>query len=127
MLIYKAHLFKVLHYLFIDADYRAQLISIPISGRPSLSPNSNYDPFYRSDHYSFWNANTSYSALMLTDTANFRGYMIKCYHEYCDNLVNVKEDDLEFLRRSINAVIKTVLDLSEAGEFKDVINSMLLA
>ena len=56
---------------------------------------------------------------MLTDTADFRGYMQRCYHEECDNLSLVKEDDLEFLRRSINAVIKTVLDLSEVGKLKD--------
>ena len=49
---------------------------------------------------------------MLTDTANFRGYMQQCYHKECDDISHVKEDDLEFLRRSINAVIKTVLDLS---------------
>ena len=111
------HSFRELPYLFIDADYRAQLMSIPISGRPSLSRASqNYEHFFRSDHYSFWNANTSYSALMLTDTADFRGYMKNCYHKYCDDLTNVKEDDLEFLRRSINAVIKTVLDLSKAGK-----------
>ena len=57
---------------------------------------------------------------MLTDTGEFRGYMTKCYHKYCDDLRNVKEDDLEFLRRSINAVIKTVLDLSKSGKLKDV-------
>jgi hypothetical protein len=56
---------------------------------------------------------------MLTDTADFRGYMQRCYHKECDNLSLVKEDDLEFLRRSINAVIKTVLDLSEVGKLKD--------
>ena len=58
---------------------------------------------------------------MLTDTANFRGYMQHCYHKECDDLSHVKEDDLEFLRRSINAVIKTVLDLSDAGKLKKTV------
>jgi hypothetical protein len=98
-----------------------QLIEVPINGRPSLTQGyQKYGHLYRSDHYSFWEANASYSALMLTDTADFRGYMQRCYHEECDNLSHVKEDDLEFLRRSINAVIKTVLDLSEVGKLKDV-------
>ncbi len=55
---------------------------------------------------------------MLTDTANFRGYMQRCYHKECDDLSHVKEDNLEFLRRSINAVIKTVLDLNQKGKLK---------
>jgi hypothetical protein len=57
---------------------------------------------------------------MLTDTANFRGYMQRCYHKECDDISHAKEHNLEFLRRSINAVIKTVLDLSEVGKLKDV-------
>ena len=89
----------------------------PINGRPSLSPMANYyEDLYRSDNYAFWESNASYSALMLTDTANFRGYMQQCYHKECDDISQVKEDDLEFLRRSINAVIKTVLQLSEVGK-----------
>jgi hypothetical protein len=55
---------------------------------------------------------------MLTDTANFRGYMEQCYHEKCDDLIHFKENELnnlEFLQRSINAVIETVRDLSEEG------------
>ncbi|CAB3979852.1 Hypothetical predicted protein, partial [Paramuricea clavata] len=102
-----------------DSNYRTQLIKVPIKGRPSSFPGSEYyNDLYRSDHYSFWEANASYSALMLTDTADFRGYMQRCYHKECDNLSHVKEDDLEFLRRSINAVIKTVLDLSEVDSCK---------
>jgi hypothetical protein len=103
----------------LDSDYRAQLIPIPIKGRPSLTHGSSwYDDLYRSDHYSFWNTDASYSALMLTDTANFRGYMEQCYHEKCDDLIHFKENELnnlEFLQRSINAVIETVRDLSEEG------------
>ena len=94
-------------------------MQIPIKGRPSLSSTSRYyRDFYRSDHYSFWDTDASYSALMLTDTANFRGYMQRCYHKECDDLGHVKENNLEFLQRSINAVIKTVLDLSDVGELR---------
>ncbi len=80
---------------------------------------------YRSDHYSFWDTSASYSALMLTDTANFRGYMQRCYHKKCDDLSHVKEDNLEFLRKSINAVIKTVLDLSEISNLGVSVTSNL--
>ncbi|XP_028407465.1 uncharacterized protein LOC114530078 [Dendronephthya gigantea] len=105
----------VLKYYSKDSNYRAQLLPIPIKGRPSLSPTHDYFiELYRSDHYSFWDTKASYSAVMLGDTANFRGYMRHCYHKICDDFSQVKDDDLEFLRRSINAVIKTVLDLSDA-------------
>mgnify|MGYP002803401688 FL=1 len=104
-----------------DSKYRAQFMQIPIKGRPSLSPVSKYyEHFYRSDHYSFWDTNASYTALVLTDTADFRGYMRHCYHKECDDLSHVKENNLEFLQRSINAVIKTVLDLSEVDSCKPV-------
>ena len=104
-----------------DSNYRAELIPIPIEGRPSLSPGyENYVDLYRSDHYSFWDTDASYSALMLTDTANFRGYMRHCYHKECDDLSHVKENNLEFLQKSINAVIKTVLNLSEVDSCEPV-------
>ena len=109
-----------------DSKYRAQLIPIPIKGRPSLTPGyRNYRDLYRSDHYSFWDTNASYSALVLTDTTNFRGYMQRCYHKECDDLSHVKEDNLEFLRKSINAVIKTVLDLSEISNLGVSVTSNL--
>ena len=103
--------------IFIDSNYRAQLIASPINGRQSSSPYyKNFEDLYRSDHIAFWESIRSYSALMLTDTANLRGYMEQCYHKPCDDISQVQEDDLEFLRKSINAVIKTVLDLSGAGK-----------
>lgn len=113
---YLKHFVSVL-LLSTDLDYRAQIIAVPIKGRPSLDPQYRiYMDLYRSDHYNFWECNASYSALMLTDTANFRGYMQQCYHQECDDLSHIEENDLEFLRRTINAVINTVLDFSEAGK-----------
>ncbi|XP_028407467.1 uncharacterized protein LOC114530080 [Dendronephthya gigantea] len=104
-------------YFSNDSNYRAQLMAIPIQGRPSLSPlYFYYEQLYRSDHYSFWDTDASYSALMLGDTANFRGYMRRCYHKECDDLSLVKDDDLQFAQRSMNAVFKTVLDLSQASQ-----------
>ena len=101
---------------FTDSNYyyRNQTIVLGFSGKPSSSPllSGYYGQLYRSDHYEFWESDPSYSALMLTDTANFRGYMQKCYHKECDDLSKVDPDDLEFLRRTINAVINTVLQLS---------------
>ena len=98
----------------IDSDYRAQLMQLPIPAGVPLP--EQLAEFYRSDHYSFWANKVSYSAVSLTDTADFRGYMERCYHKKCDNLRPVKDDDLEFLRRTINALIQSVLDLSKAGE-----------
>ncbi|XP_028397071.1 uncharacterized protein LOC114520917 [Dendronephthya gigantea] len=107
-------------YFSNDSDYRVQPVICPINGRPSLTLNyRHYSDLYRSDHFAFWESKASYSALMLGDTANFRGYMQYCYHRECDDLSHVKEDDLQFLQRSINAVIKTVLDLSEVVSCND--------
>ena len=54
---------------------------------------------------------------MLTDTLEFRDYMQRCYHKECDDLSHVRDNNLEF-KKSRNAVIKTVLDLSEESKLK---------
>ena len=42
--------------------------------------------------------------------------MQRCYDQECDDTSHIRENNLEFLQRSINATIKTVLDLSEVGK-----------
>ena len=59
----------------------------------------------------------SFPAVMVTDTSNFRGIMERCYHSKCDSMRLIDKNDLEFLRRNINAVIGTTIELSEAGRF----------
>ena len=43
--------------------------------------------------------------------------METCYHTPCDDMQAVDDDDLEFLKRTVNAVIQATLELSEAGKF----------
>ncbi len=57
----------------------------------------------------------SFPAVMVTDTSNFRAKMDKCYHRKCDSMRLIDRNDLEFLRRNINAVIGATLELSQIG------------
>lgn len=105
-------------FISLDSDYRVQPVPFPLSGGPRKSSNHGYlRHFYRSDHYSFWKNTVPFKAVMLTDTSNFRRIMDKCYHRKCDSMKRIKKNDLEFLRRNINAVIQTTLELSKAGIF----------
>ena len=106
-------------FLSLDSDYRVQLVPFPLFGRPTESDTYRFfRHFYRSDNYHFWENVVSFKAVMLTDTSEYRRNMDKCYHKRCDNMKQIKENDLEFLRRNVNAVIQTTLELSETGKFK---------
>ncbi|MHA1219182.1 MAG: M28 family peptidase [Candidatus Heimdallarchaeaceae archaeon] len=61
----------------------------------------------RSDHAPFWRENIS--ALMITDTANFR---YPYYHTEADTIDKL---DFEFIKKITQATIATVLDLSETN------------
>ncbi|XP_052102073.1 uncharacterized protein LOC127735795 isoform X3 [Mytilus californianus] len=68
--------------------------------------------FLRSDHYNFWGANLP--AIFLTDSANFRGDMIQCYHNPCDDLDTMLTDDnVNFLGKTADTVTATIHRLSE--------------
>lgn len=102
----------------LDTKFKIQLVPIPLTGRPSKSEYFHHlRDFYRSDHYNFWENSVSFPAVMLTDTSNFRGSMARCYHRKCDSMRLVDKKDLRFLRRNINAVIGTILELSDLGRF----------
>ena len=99
-----------------DMSFKIRLVPLPISGRPSNSPYfESLKQFYRSDHYNFWENSVSFPAVMITDTSNFRAPMDKCYHKRCDSMRLIDKKDLQFLRRNINAVISTAIDLGEIG------------
>ena len=57
--------------------------------------------------------------------ANFRGDMIHCYHQPCDNLeVMLTEDNIRFLGKTADSITKTLDRLSEPlksqGNISDV-------
>ncbi|ELU04129.1 hypothetical protein CAPTEDRAFT_187588 [Capitella teleta] len=98
---------KVWNSLPQNDTMKVRLGVMPFSGLPSSLNKIEfemYSHFMRSDHYNFWNyTGTSASldqglkGLFLTDTAEFRGSMVQCYHKECDNLSSVTDDKLRFL------------------------------
>lgn len=73
--------------------------------------------FMRSDHGNFWESDLNTKglpAIWLTDSANFRGDMIKCYHHECDNLqVMLTDENINFLGKTADAIVTTMHKLSE--------------
>jgi len=86
-----------------------------ISGRPStwnqFYQNAVYN-FFRSDHYRFWNAEPSLPAVFLTDSADFRGYMVQCYHKDCDDMSHVTPKRLEFLGQIADSVVEVASSMT---------------
>ena len=69
--------------------------------------------FLRSDHVSFWNSSTSLSAISLSDTAEFRGYMTSCYHEDCDSPSKVTPQMLQFLQKTSDVILAVTNDVTK--------------
>lgn len=70
--------------------------------------------FYRSDHASFWfPKNHDYKkplrAMLLTDMGPWRGEMTNCYHSPCDDKRWLTEDNLNFVKTSIDAIAGVIL------------------
>ena len=92
-------------FLFSTETFKAIELAIPFpySGRPSSWPENiqtSLGNFFRSDHYYFWDADPSLPAVFLTDSANFRGYMVQCYHKSCDDMSHVTPEMVMFLGRT---------------------------
>ena len=92
------------------------------SGRPStwnqIYQNAVYN-FFRSDHYRFWNAEPSLPAVFLTDSADFRGYMVQCYHKDCDDMSQVTQEMVMFLGRTSASMVELATSMTnEACQMK---------
>ena len=66
--------------------------------------------FLRSDHKSFYRGNQK--AIFLTDTANFRGHMTKCYHQACDTMSHVTSEMAGFLSKTAYTLTSMAQDLT---------------
>ncbi|KAK3587897.1 hypothetical protein CHS0354_014409 [Potamilus streckersoni] len=96
-----------------DPVYQMENLQIPISDLNRIS-ESDFREFLRSDHASFWGK--SIPALFLTDSGNYRGDMINCYHQPCDNMnVMLTEDNLKFLGKQADALYLSLHFLEETG------------
>ena len=100
---------------FSPDNFKLEDIALPFSGRPSELKDNIWQlmkDFLRSDHRRFWDNEPSLSALFLTDTANFRGFMTSCYHQSCDDISHVTEDMVEFLGRTTNALVQLASNMT---------------
>ncbi|KAL3832727.1 hypothetical protein ACJMK2_024343 [Sinanodonta woodiana] len=101
-----------------DPAYQMESLPIPVSDWNTIS-TSGFNEFLRSDHSNFWKNN--YSALFLTDSGDYRGDMIKCYHHPCDNTeVMLTDDNLKFLGKQADALFCSLQYLDDAGKLRDI-------
>eukprot|EP00745_Piridium_sociabile_P021780 TRINITY_DN33632_c0_g1_i1.p1 TRINITY_DN33632_c0_g1~~TRINITY_DN33632_c0_g1_i1.p1 ORF type:complete len:381 (-),score=70.21 TRINITY_DN33632_c0_g1_i1:35-1177(-) len=73
-------------------------------------PILEFSNFLRSDHAPFWLGGLD--AIFITDTADFRGYMKKCYHKYCDTIERVTPSMMTFAATTCHTLIAVLDDLS---------------
>ena len=110
--------------MFSTETSKAITLAIPalVSGRPSRWPQlirNMLGDFFRSDHYYFWDADPSLPAVFLTDTANFRGYMVQCYHKDCDDMSQVTPEMVMFLGRTSAKMVELATSMTnEACQMK---------
>ena len=94
---------------------------------PGREVLEEYIDMWRSDHVRFWYHNQyavsqevgvetqySFSGILISDTADNRGYMRNCYHQACDTIDNMEitEDNMEFLAAVTQAVAEAVKELA---------------
>ncbi|KAL3832725.1 hypothetical protein ACJMK2_024342 [Sinanodonta woodiana] len=95
-----------------DPAYQMESLPIPVSDWNAIFA-SNFREFLRSDHSNFWKYH--YPALFLTDSGNYRGDMIKCYHHPCDNItVMLTDDNLKFMGKQADALFCSLQYLDDA-------------
>jgi len=90
-------------------------VNLPFHGQPkNLYPfyYNAFADFLRSDHVPFWNSIPSLSAIFLSDTADHRSYMAKCYHENCDSVARVTPEMLQFLQKTSDVILAVTNDVT---------------
>jgi len=111
--------------------YRQLSLAIPYSGNPLFwNPLLQllFRDLFRSDHYSFWIHNSSYTqtglkAVFITDTAEFRGEMKGCYHNPCDDLSKLTDDKMEFLRVASESILRSLVSMSIGSDDLNCLDS----
>ena len=96
------------------SQYELELFPLQFSSVSNLTQMelNFYSNFLSSDHYNFWTK--MFPAIQLTDSANFRGNMIQCYHKPCDNLETLLTyDNINFLGKTADVTVMTIHKLSE--------------
>lgn len=74
-----------------------------------------YSTFLRSDHSNFWypasEQERTIPAVLLTDLGPWREVSNKRYHTSLDNIQLLNRKNLEFLKNSIDSLVRTVIEL----------------
>ena len=130
------HSLNISPFLFSIETSKAIELGIPSTfrGRPSSWPFAArvmLGDFFRSDHYYFWDANPSLPAIFITDSANFRGYMVQCYHKQCDDMSQVTPEMMMFLGRTSEKMVELATNMTnvkacqmkKTGTVNDVLHS----
>lgn len=99
-------------------------MSVPLPQHYNRCLNYSYDIFLRSDHASFWypkqRSALTIPAVLLTDLGAWRRDTLDKYHNEQDNAQNMlNNSNLEFLKNTIDSLMKTVLMLSQGKCVED--------
>ncbi|XP_070563446.1 uncharacterized protein YfbL-like isoform X2 [Ptychodera flava] len=93
-------------------EYFNESVPLPFTGVPTEQDRLLYRDFFRSDHTSFWRYEPdSFKAIFLTDTANFRGNMMECYHQECDDVDSISDEKMLFLAKTTRSVANMIKEL----------------
>ena len=86
---------------------KTMVLELPVRGQPKHWPSKlsrHLSDFGRSDHYNFWKKGLV--SLFITDTAEYRGVMKRCYHRMCDHPAQFSHKSYDFLTKHIRAMVK---------------------
>ena len=99
--------------------------------RPLSASNPLPSTFYRSDHASFWfpkvpGYTKPLRAMLVTDLGPFRGIMADCYHSPCDDKRHLTDDNLNFIKASIDSIAGVILNSPPAKMSHHELADMIL-
>jgi len=118
-------------YFFLDRNWRNKMkypLKIMDPPLPSYSSEVNknwskyskYGTFARSDHASFWyptEKETTFKAILLHDLGPWRSGMAGHYHQPSDDTRNLKRENLEFMKNTVDSLLATILDVGNGNCF----------
>ena len=114
------HLFDKLEKNWLNKDkYGLSLMAPPLpefGSQLNMNKLYKYSTFTRSDHSSFWYPTQRYMtfpAILITDLGPWRRNMKHSYHRSSDDIRNLSEDNLMFVKNTIDSVVQTIFDLSK--------------
>ncbi|KAI1304992.1 hypothetical protein HDE_01620 [Halotydeus destructor] len=80
----------------------------------------NQNPtYFASDHAAFWysGGDRTFPAVLIIDTGPARGVQIQCYHKPCDDLSQLTQTNLDYLKAIIDLCYYTILELAKEKKY----------